>query len=190
MPRRRHTPTHLFCESPFSVILGPRGTPWSRRIIENGYLQNKQTLFLAIPRDRGRVRGGRARPSTLPACSQHAPECSQHAPSMRPARSQHAPACPMHAPACYQYAPTPPITFNLPNRHCVFGPLQCWPGRSRVFLRCQQSHCEEDALLLVCALVTRGGGCFVRRFFWMHPPAPPFQIFGGKIPQHLIRIAN
>ena len=70
---------------------------------------------------------------------------------------------------------TTPITFNLPRRHSVFGPLQCWPGRRRVFRRDQKSNCEEDALLLVSALVTRGRRYFVRKvcFFSTHPPRPP-----------------
>jgi len=71
---------------------------------------------------------------------------------------------------------TPAITFKLPKRHCVFGPFQCWPGRSQVFLRGQKSGCEEDALLLVSALVTRGEEHFVRSkiCFLDPPPAPPF----------------
>ena len=69
---------------------------------------------------------------------------------------------------------TPPITFNLPRRHSVFGPLQCWPGRRRVFRRDQKSNCEEDALLLVSALVTRGRTYFVRIcLFLTRPPRPP-----------------
>ena len=57
----------LFCESPFSVILGPRGTPGSPRIIENGDSQNH---CVCVCRRRSALRGRPEKGTTDPTLTQ------------------------------------------------------------------------------------------------------------------------
>ena len=57
----------LFCESPFSVILGPPGIPRGPRITENGDSQNR---CVCVCRRRGTLRGRPEKGTTDPTLTQ------------------------------------------------------------------------------------------------------------------------
>ena len=69
---------------------------------------------------------------------------------------------------------TPPITFKLPNRHCVFGPPQCWPGRSQIFLRGPKIGLRgrRAASRLSIGDERRRTFCPGKIFFLARPPRP------------------